>query len=95
MALRYQNPGALSPIVYTSTIYGLTYDLLVFHIYYNSITWLGIGFVISANIYHVYMIISERYILLYDRSSAVTYSNQSTNESPGREDEIIPRNMTI
>lgn len=61
MALRFQNPGALAPYVYTSTLYGLAYDLFVFHITYNTITWLGISFVITANVYHVYMMISERY----------------------------------
>ena len=53
MALRYQNPGALAPYVNVYTLYGLIYDVVIFNIVYNGITWLGIGVVLTAFMYHV------------------------------------------
>ena len=59
MAFRYQNPGKLSPYNYVYTIYGLIYDLVLFHVSFNSITQIGIATVFSAFVYHVFMMVKE------------------------------------
>ena len=59
MAFRYQNPGKLSPYNYMYTIYGLLYDLILFHVSFNSITWLGIFTVCAAFGFHIHMMIKE------------------------------------
>lgn len=57
MAFRYQNPGKLAPYVYVYTLYGLAYDLFIFHVTFNGVTWFGIGLVLSAFSYHMYKMI--------------------------------------
>ena len=84
MALRYQNPGALAPYVYVYTLYGLAYDLLIFHVTYIGIIWLGIGLVLSAFIYHVCMMISDLNTIEYTHESDVS-SDYSTTPDRGYE----------
>lgn len=59
MAFRYQNPGKLAPYNYVYTMYGLLYDLIIFHVSFNSITWLGIVTVCIAFAFHIFMMIKE------------------------------------
>ena len=59
MAFRYQNPGILAPYVYVYTLYGLAYDLFIFHVSYNGVTWSGIALVLSAFTYHIYKMIKQ------------------------------------
>ena len=40
-------------------MYGLLYDLVIFHVSFNSITWAGIIIVCTAFIFNVYMILKQ------------------------------------
>ena len=53
MAFRYQNPGVLAPYVYLYSLYGLAYDLFIFHLSFNDTTWAGITIVLFAFSFHV------------------------------------------
>ena len=83
MALRYQNPGALAPYVYVYTLYGLIYDVVIFNIVYNGITWLGIGVVLTAFMYHVSKQIEDNAVDYVEFDSDST-GNGDTQESPRR-----------
>lgn len=59
MAFRYQNPGKLAPFVYVYSLYGLAYDLLIFNISFNAVTWSGIVMVLAGFSYHIYKMLAE------------------------------------
>lgn len=59
MAFRYQNPGKLAPFVYVYSLYGLSYDLFIFHVSFNIVTWSGIFLVGAGFGFHVYKMLEE------------------------------------
>jgi len=62
MAFRYQNPGKLAPFVYVYSLYGLAYDLFIFHVSFNLVTWAGIVMVGGGFAFHVYKMLQEEAI---------------------------------
>ena len=57
MAFRYQNPGVLAPYVYLYTLYGLAFDLFIFRLTFNDVTWAGITTVLFAFSFHIFKLV--------------------------------------